>query len=182
MPPSDDWSPPPTPRAGARSGRVRAFVAAVKARDAEHPAAHRRLEQPLAIRARPWLPVEQRRFFAPRAGALLDPASQTVEHALAPPYRRQGAPGARHHLVIGQGRIAYDRVLVSGPWAASAGVRVGHRRSALREVDGDLDVVGRVRHDKRPTDSQEIVERSGAFRQQIKRQLNRNFDRADPQI
>ena len=106
---------------GRAQGRVRAFVAAVKATFAEHPAAHRRLEQPLAIRARPWLPVEQRRFFFPRAGALLDPASQTVEHALAPPYRRQGAPGARHHLVIGQGRIAYDRVLVSGPWAASAG-------------------------------------------------------------
>ena len=42
-----------------------------------------------------------------------------------------------------------------------------HRRSALRNVDGDVDVVGRVGHDKRTTDAQEIVERPGAFRHEV---------------
>ena len=45
----------------------------------------------------------------------------------------------------------------------------------LRNVDGDVDIVGRVGHDKRAAHAQEIVEWAGAFRQEIKRQLNRNF-------
>ena len=37
----------------------------------------------------------------------------------------------------------------------------------LRKVHGDVDVVGRVGHDKRTTDAQEIIQRSGAFRHEV---------------